>query len=277
MTVFNLRSRAVNIGSRWNSTAGSRHSIEDDAGPSWPSNPCPNPYEIFGMKKSEFSKQKARKIFYRMAKIYHPDVAADHIGNLTRQMRADRFRKLNEAYEILKSDSKRRTLDAKLAMERNRGRGTMYHYHHQHAQTRPTATYASASYNDFYHRGEYEGYEEEAQSRSSDAQFQESLKKSRKKIFILLSAAVGAISILELIAVFQLTEQAQARREHESYLAEVANMRAQSNYGLGLESEDRVSRFLNVRSSSGYYDNYGIDNFSPSLSLVDTRRKSSSD
>lgn len=258
--------------------ASSSAANEDNQFPPWPSSANPNPYEIFGLKKSDFSKQKARKVFYRMAKLYHPDVAPKEDGTgrqkLTRQARAERFRKINEAYEILKSDSKRRSLDAKLAMER-RGRSgaasTMYHYHHQHAKA--TSSSSSTAYSDsFYHRGEYEGYEEEAERRSQDAKFQDALKQSRKKIVILLSATVGIIAVLELIAVFRLTEKAQARREHESYLAEVANIRAQANYGLGLESEDRVSRFLNMRNSSGYYDNYRIDNFSPSLSLMDSRR-----
>lgn len=64
-----------------------------------------NYYEILGIEKSA-SKEEIKKAFYRKAKIYHPDVNPSSTA-------ADVFRLVEEAYQTLYDDDKRRNYDAK--------------------------------------------------------------------------------------------------------------------------------------------------------------------
>lgn len=66
-----------------------------------------NPYEILGVSKTAEEKE-IRKAFRALAKKYHPDV---NPGNAQAE---EKFREINQAYEILSDEKKREKLDREL-------------------------------------------------------------------------------------------------------------------------------------------------------------------
>lgn len=66
-----------------------------------------NPYLILGVSQRSEEKE-IRKAFRALAKKYHPDV---NPGN---QEAEEKFREINEAYEILSDEQKRKKLDEEL-------------------------------------------------------------------------------------------------------------------------------------------------------------------
>lgn len=66
-----------------------------------------NPYLILGVSQNAEEKE-IRKAFRALAKKYHPDV---NPGN---QEAEEKFREINEAYEILSDEQKRKKLDDEL-------------------------------------------------------------------------------------------------------------------------------------------------------------------
>lgn len=66
-----------------------------------------NPYEILGVSKTAEEKE-IRKAFRALAKKYHPDV---NPGNAEAE---EKFREVNQAYEILSDEKKRAKLDQEL-------------------------------------------------------------------------------------------------------------------------------------------------------------------
>lgn len=67
-----------------------------------------NPYLILGVSQNAEEKE-IRKAFRALAKKYHPDV---NPGN---QEAEEKFREINEAYEILSDEQKRKKLDDELS------------------------------------------------------------------------------------------------------------------------------------------------------------------
>src|SRR3954471_22304074 len=62
-------------------------------------------YKILGVSKTA-SEDEIRKAFRKLARQYHPDVAGNKAGA------EDKFKEINEAYEVLSDAEKRRKYDA---------------------------------------------------------------------------------------------------------------------------------------------------------------------
>lgn len=62
-------------------------------------------YEVLGVER-DASHDEIRKAFRKLARKYHPDVAED------KETAEDKFKELNEAYEVLSDSQKRETYDA---------------------------------------------------------------------------------------------------------------------------------------------------------------------
>ena len=62
-------------------------------------------YEVLGVPR-DASKEDVRKAFRKLARTHHPDVATDKGGA------EERFKEINEAYEVLGDDEKRKKYDA---------------------------------------------------------------------------------------------------------------------------------------------------------------------
>ena len=61
-------------------------------------------YEVLGIQRNA-SKEQIKKAYRRLARKYHPDTAGDN------PQAGERFKELQEAYEVLSDDQKRRTYD----------------------------------------------------------------------------------------------------------------------------------------------------------------------
>lgn len=62
-----------------------------------------NYYKILGIKKNA-TKKEIKKAFRKLSKKYHPDVSKEKDAE-------DRFKEINEAYEVLYDDTKRSKYD----------------------------------------------------------------------------------------------------------------------------------------------------------------------
>ena len=80
----------------------------------WPNCPrqrSPTPYEILNLSKGA---PYSKRVFYELVKIYHPDrdtQSAEHIGELSRAVRLERYRLVVSANEILSDPAKRKAYD----------------------------------------------------------------------------------------------------------------------------------------------------------------------
>lgn len=73
-----------------------------------------NPYQILSVPENADETQ-IRKSFRALAKKYHPDMNPDN------PQAEEKFREINEAYEILSDETKRSRLDRELAEAKNSG------------------------------------------------------------------------------------------------------------------------------------------------------------
>lgn len=91
---------------RQSSLSARRHDSLSGSEPlTWPSTPCPSPHEILGAKRgAPYSKSR----FYRLVKLYHPDLAHDGPGAVSRATRAERYRLVVGANELLSCPERRR-------------------------------------------------------------------------------------------------------------------------------------------------------------------------
>lgn len=87
----------------------SKRSHSAGTGYTWPTSPCPTPYEVLAHSRNA---QYNKAIFYELVKIYHPDrthVAANL--SVPYAVRLERYRLVVAANEILSNDAKRRAYD----------------------------------------------------------------------------------------------------------------------------------------------------------------------
>lgn len=264
--VFILRSAA-----RWESTSH-HHDL-----PQWPKTINPSPYEVFATTRQQFDKKHLKATYFRLIKAYHPDSALILNPDVNLKERTRRFRKIKEAYDILKDDSKRREYDLRVGSsgmgppsgQRYGGPDRGPYTHFRPAYTRPgyrtnQSTHSSAHFDpkqyaeEFYTGNPFGDY-------TSDEKFEEQLRKNRKTLTRIVAGTVLVIAVIELKAIFAASDWAIQRAEHASFLSKMDELHAKSNYGMGLFPEDRVSRFLAVRNSSGLIDNYQTDKLKAKL------------
>ncbi|CAK7199780.1 J domain-containing protein 1 [Sporothrix eucalyptigena] len=77
----------------------------------WPASANPTPYEILGLAKNAAYQ---KKIFYALAKQYHPDLhhaAPDHLQGLSSKERLERYRLIVAANDLLSHTGRRRMYD----------------------------------------------------------------------------------------------------------------------------------------------------------------------
>jgi molecular chaperone DnaJ len=68
-----------------------------------------NPYEVLGVSKGS-SAGDIKKAYFQLAKKYHPD-AFQSASEKEKKEAKDRFVEIQEAYELLSDDSKRKMYD----------------------------------------------------------------------------------------------------------------------------------------------------------------------
>lgn len=182
-----------------------------------------------------------------------------------------RFRKIKEAYEILKDDGKRRQYDfafgtaVQAAYSSNStrrygepGRGPYSHF--RASYSRPGAFRSEFNPKDhlgaFYTGEPFGRFGDEFMNQRNDEEFEEQLRQNRVTLTWIVACTVFIVGAIELKALFSASDRAIQNAQHLSYLSKLDEIKARSNYGMGLFPEDRVARFLAVRDSAGYIDNY---------------------
>uniref|UniRef100_A0A7S1KLN9 J domain-containing protein n=1 Tax=Percolomonas cosmopolitus TaxID=63605 RepID=A0A7S1KLN9_9EUKA len=147
----------------------------------------PNYYKLLQVPKSA-SVQQVKSSYYRLAKIYHPDVVASrrkkeqqdgmtegepspsermHLNSQEQQQEeGDMFKKISEAYHILKNDQLRRKYDFELKRQEDdeHQRRSVHHHHQQHQG-------GGKTYADFKNQYEYKHYDKRQQYEDPDHDF----------------------------------------------------------------------------------------------------------
>jgi len=156
-----------------------------------------NYYGTLGVQQSA-SAADIKKAFYKLAKQYHPDV---NKGN------ADKFKEINEAYEVLSDDSKKRNYDDMRKASSSSSSSSGYSsYGSSSNASRASSTGKASGYNPYtanqgqsygnatggyYQRGDQNGYyqyDEEMRKQffknfysEQSKQFDDAMKKSQQK------------------------------------------------------------------------------------------------
>jgi curved DNA-binding protein CbpA len=231
--------------------------------PSWPSNPNPSPYEVFSISPQKFDKRLVKSTYYKLIKAYHPDSVLILNPEISLQERTKRFRKIKEAYDILKDDGRRRQYDftgtapgTTTEFTRRHGgpdKGPYNHFRASYSRPGFRRDFNPKDHAEAFYTGDPFG------DYNNDKDFEEQLRQNRKTFTWIVAATVFVIGALELKALFSASDRAMRRAEHASFLSQLDELHAKSNYGMGLFPEDRISRFLAVRDSSGYVDNYNTE------------------
>jgi curved DNA-binding protein CbpA len=226
--------------------------------PKWPTSTHPSPYDIFNTTKETFDAKVVRNHFYTLAKIYHPDSLVK-LDNLTSELKADRFKKIVAAYDILKDDKKRREYDlfktgwqfGDEAVKKRNFTGRDFSRAARYKPYRPGATNSEPKTSwDDYHQ-DYREYQKQ-----QDPEYQKQAWEQHKKMVCLValgSFVVGAIQFKFLM------NSARKDIEGRNKLSSKAQERvylASINYGMGDHKEARIKRFLAHRDGTTSYNNY---------------------
>ena len=101
-----------------------------------------NYYDVLGIN-SNSSKKEIKEAFYKLAKIYHPDI---------NKGAEEKFKEINQAYEVLGDDGKRKIYDESLKY------GNAYEEHPGYEEYKKTYTKGSQYYNQKAKKGDYSNY-----------------------------------------------------------------------------------------------------------------------
>lgn len=226
--------------------------------PPWPSMEYPSPYDIFNTTKDTVDKKLIRSHFYTLAKVYHPDSTLE-MPDITPELKAERFKKIVAAYDILKDEKKRSAYDLTrkgwdYVDEHSKNKnfyGRDFTRSARYTTVNPWATddREGTAWDD-YHQ-DYKDYQKQ-----QDPKYQKESWETHKKMVVLVavgSVVVGAIQMKFLMSAASKDMEARDRASRE---ARKTVYMAVSNYGFGVAKSDRIERFLAHRDGSTSYDNY---------------------
>lgn len=217
--------------------------------PAWPKRGNPTPYEIFGMSKTTFDKEKLKHIYVKLAKIYHPDSHGKNDNNriashLPRDVRLDRFKKIVSAYNTLRDDSRRKEYDMSVSQHYYTTTNAKQYYNYQQNGTDPFAY-------DFHHDG---GFEARDKQRTED--FEAKLRDNRNKLTILVALATILVGIVQVKTINKRSQKYIDQQREFTFRTQIDELNAKTNYGMGSMQDQRVARFLTTRQTGGYYNPY---------------------
>lgn len=125
--------------------------------------PPPNYYEILELK-SNCTQREVRKNYFRLAKIYHPDI---YKGS-----DKDRFRQIKEAYDTLKIPEKREEYDKKINETKDTGFTNEKEFEGSFSQENE-----NTAYNNNSNANIYKDWEQEAKKLNIDVEYQKFMGK----------------------------------------------------------------------------------------------------
>lgn len=225
------------------------HNSEDPI--PWPTISHPTPYEIFHITKGSVDKKTIKGKFHKLAKIYHPDSAHTSPLGISPEIKAERFKKIVAAYDILKDDKKRKEFDMYNKGWEDSPRSTMKNFYGRDF-SRATHIRRTSDPEDEAWAGYHEDYRERMKHQDPAYQKSEWEKHKRMVGYMLLgSFLVGAVQFFFLMRRAEgditMRNQHSQKTYHDVYLA-------LTNYGFGFGKQERINRFLAHREDS-LYDN----------------------
>lgn len=222
--------------------------------PQWPVGEHPTPYDIFNTTKDALDKKAVRTHFYTLAKIYHPDSIIVVNAGLTPELKAERFKKIVAAYDILRDEEKRKDYDVSskgwdYADASLKKKSNFYGRDFGKAAQYSTKTNTGTAWDD-YHQ-DYKDYQKQ-----QDPEYQKEAWERHKKMVVVItigSLLVGAFQLKFLL--HSAGKDIEGRNRLSSEARKTVYL-ANNNYGMGVDKSDRIQRFLAHREGTSSYDNY---------------------
>lgn len=205
---------------------------------SYPKSHAATPYEVLNIDKSEkYSAKDLKKIFFKLAKIYHPDSSAAHgypldketffISNnleslkpherLNNEIKDERFKKILSAYNLLKNPITKANYD-RYNIGWNDGTNlrtnpNMYNpsspeyrkYSNAHFHESNFTSYETGTWEDRYrygHETAYGYYNDRSWSSSKTGSFKEEVLKNKKTIFLSILLTLSVYGALQLSHIY---------------------------------------------------------------------------
>lgn len=247
---------------------------------SYPKDKNASPYEILNISsKSNLKNSELKKIFFQLAKIYHPDSSSAHgyplnkdkffdsNDVLTHKIKDERFKKILSAYNLLKNPIAKSNYDrynigwndgSNLRTNPNMYNPSSPEYRNYRNSSYTNRThftsYETGTWEDRYkygHETAYGFHSDKSWSSSQTGDFKEELMKNKKTIFLSIFLTISIYSALQLSHLYMYDgligekyneSTTTSIRMHEKSEGDLFH--AYTNYGLGDSKEDRINRFL---------------------------------
>ncbi|KAG5357239.1 J domain-containing protein 1 [Yarrowia sp. C11] len=220
----------------------------------YPPHDNPSPYEIFGMGPHNLNQKALKREYYILAKKYHPDSngSNEETAGLSKEVKDARFRKISNAYEILKNPSRRHAYD-RFGQGWEGGRPGPYGADGATSNLYNQASTATAGHgprysthsDGFWGASGWQDYED-LRNHSSKA------KQNENTTIIGMALVVVAVVVtyLQIKRIIDVMEDQYFRVKEQNKKLEDSLFWARNNYGFAQGKDDRVSRFLVMRRNS---------------------------
>ena len=239
---------------------------------SYPTNKNASPYDILNIKSNDsIDPKQLKKIFFKFAKIYHPDSNSHSITSINDKIKDERFKKILSAYNLLKNPISKSNYDNyKIGWNDNinlRTNPNMYNPSSYQYRNHNSSNYQSNFYKSnftSYETGTWEdkykyGYEtaygfqnDKSWNTSKNGDWKQEFKDNKRTIILstLLTLTIyGCLQLTHLYFYDDLIGEEYNKSLSSSNISvheksEDDLFHAYTNYGLGDTKQDRINRFL---------------------------------
>ncbi|KAH3903096.1 uncharacterized protein SCODWIG_00948 [Saccharomycodes ludwigii] len=239
----------------------------------WANQTNPSPYTILNLSQATFDKNLLKQRYYQLCKIYHPDINTKIIAKdshikkngkdyyLNEEQKLLRFKMINDAYEILKTPSKKANYD-------KYGLGWIY-------GNTDVSTINNGFHTNGFHANGFasQRFREETMKNSAywNAGTWEEIHRARAangnpaldgenfNIWTFLWISVGLFIAVELATFLNKVEDTLVAKKDMHDASEYDLLCAYTNYGLATDKWSRLRRFLWFRAFGMYSSKEDLD------------------
>lgn len=255
-----FRSKVVNLNRSSIFRISTRFASTDNEHNQWPKHSHPTPYEVLNLNKHSFDKQKLRTHYYKLAKVYHPDISSnkhleDHKGCvLTSAHKNERFKLLTDAYTLLKDPRKKAAYD-----QYKIGWGSVGNRIQDDAFTHQRATHTQKSYYNseaYWSASGWEDYQNLHKNQGNEGA--EMNQDNMKVLAAILCFIIGSVTLQGWYALERVEKSVlEQKKVHDA--CEFDLEMAYSNYGFESSKLSRIRRFLWFRTFGLYRKKEHLD------------------
>lgn len=235
---------------------------------SYPTSPHATPYEILNISnKDAVTDKELKRAFFKLAKIYHPDVnRSKEEDDSSISKKDERFKKILAAYHLLKNPVTRANYDKyNLGWNDSSSLRTSPNFYSPNSPEYARYARRNSAYSGFtsYETGTWEdryryGYDraygfkgtsDEGWNTSETGTFKDEFTKNRKTIFLSIFFTAFVYTSLQLSHLY-LYDDLIGENYPSNLVVDVHEkseddlFHAYTNYGLGDTKQDRINRFL---------------------------------